>query len=675
VSEGERPVTILITGHFLPTLPEWSASTSFGYPYVQPSPPTGYYYIFESGGTSGTTQPTWPTTLNASVTDGSLTWFCLGYSAAQFQLLTWDLKQAQSVNGDLGGCWAPSTALTITAASGGFVNVTGPTVLSGYGKLQTASSALVYLDTGDFPLLASNHAGQYRRLRTDASLGLSDQPLSLRQDFALSGLRATACTLQFYTTGPVLGIGAWAPAAVVSVNNITLSGEQIIDGVFTSSSRVLVVGQTTQSQNGIYTSGTGAWTRTSDATTGSQFTADKPIDVLSGLAYAGSTWAYTGTSSPSVGTSAIYFAIANDQSVVVTTTPVRWQLNLRVHDGATLADAVLSYIANLGTPKARVVAVSALGALSPMTSTVAGADVNGWMTAPAANSTLPVQTWSIPIDGGASGNAVVSIETTTYLLQVIEDQTQTGYPGVLPVYTSVYVATTTAIDMANAPASIDGVLLTVGQRVLVKNQTDPTQNGIYIYPGAGNTFAYKGEAPIPTWTPNTVYAVGQNAQPGFYISGGHVLSKPNGLYYQVTAVTGTGTSGSAPPVWPTTSGATVVDNAGANQITWTCEGALPSGLYTQTIEVRTYGLLQGAVVPVLNGSTNAGTYWQYGGTTIPPTGVGALPAAIWGTIPTGLVAGSTADVPQVGSGIFAAPGNLYNDVAVDHLDIVNQRFQ
>lgn len=45
---------------------------------------------------------------------------------------------------------------------------------------------------------------------------------------------------------------------------------------------------------------------------------------------------------------------------------------------------------------------------------------------------------------------------------------------------------------------------------------------------------------------------------------------PNGFRYEATAIAGTGTSGGSEPVWPTTIGATVVDNAGANQITWTC---------------------------------------------------------------------------------------------------------
>jgi hypothetical protein len=44
----------------------------------------------------------------------------------------------------------------------------------------------------------------------------------------------------------------------------------------------------------------------------------------------------------------------------------------------------------------------------------------------------------------------------------------------------------------------------------------------------------------------------------------------NGYYYKATAVSGTGTSGTKEPTWPETIGATVIDNAGGNQITWTC---------------------------------------------------------------------------------------------------------
>ncbi|GIV52261.1 MAG: hypothetical protein KatS3mg038_2782 [Candidatus Kapaibacterium sp.] len=43
----------------------------------------------------------------------------------------------------------------------------------------------------------------------------------------------------------------------------------------------------------------------------------------------------------------------------------------------------------------------------------------------------------------------------------------------------VRVATTGNINIASAPSSIDGVTLSNGDRVLVKDQTDAKENGIY----------------------------------------------------------------------------------------------------------------------------------------------------------------------------------------------------
>ena len=50
-------------------------------------------------------------------------------------------------------------------------------------------------------------------------------------------------------------------ADTVSTANITLSGEQTLNGVLTSSSTVLVAAQTDATENGLYTSDAGAWSR------------------------------------------------------------------------------------------------------------------------------------------------------------------------------------------------------------------------------------------------------------------------------------------------------------------------------------------------------------------------------------------------------------------------------
>lgn len=62
------------------------------------------------------------------------------------------------------------------------------------------------------------------------------------------------------------------------------------------------------------------------------------------------------------------------------------------------------------------------------------------------------------------------------------------------------------------------------------------------------------------WAAATAYTVGTFRRP----------TTANGFRYEVTAIAGTGTSAGAEPTWPTTVGLTVIDNPGANQITWTC---------------------------------------------------------------------------------------------------------
>ena len=59
--------------------------------------------------------------------------------------------------------------------------------------------------------------------------------------------------------------GIKAPVAVVSSDNITLSGVQTIEGVSTSDGvRVLVNGQTDSSDNGIYVASSSSWSRSGD---------------------------------------------------------------------------------------------------------------------------------------------------------------------------------------------------------------------------------------------------------------------------------------------------------------------------------------------------------------------------------------------------------------------------
>ncbi len=89
--------------------------------------------------------------------------------------------------------------------------------------------------------------------------------------------------------------------------NITLSGEQTIDGFATSATRVLVCNQTTPSQNGIYISDSGAWTRASDYNTAAEVVQGTSTFVLDGTTNINRLFVMNSASVTVLGTDAITF--------------------------------------------------------------------------------------------------------------------------------------------------------------------------------------------------------------------------------------------------------------------------------------------------------------------------------------------------------------------------------
>ena len=103
------------------------------------------------------------------------------------------------------------------------------------------------------------------------------------------------------------GTAIKAPCACATTGNITLNGEQTVDGVTTSSSRVLVKNQTDGTQNGIYDSSSGTWTRSLDA--------DGNNDLVSGTLVR-----VNGGSSNATG----WFELASSDPIIVGTSTLTW---------------------------------------------------------------------------------------------------------------------------------------------------------------------------------------------------------------------------------------------------------------------------------------------------------------------------------------------------------------
>ena len=159
--------------------------------------------------------------------------------------------------------------------------------------------------------------GQFQFRRDTASNWTSNNPTLLSGEMGIEtdtskfkiGDGATAwITLGYGGLQGITGATGVGNAAVqvVAVSNQSLSGLPTIDGVaLANGARLLLVGQTTASQNGIWVtaaSGSGAWTRPADftSTSGQVGTA---VDVEAGTSYYASRWIMTGTTTVTVDTS------------------------------------------------------------------------------------------------------------------------------------------------------------------------------------------------------------------------------------------------------------------------------------------------------------------------------------------------------------------------------------
>lgn len=92
----------------------------------------------------------------------------------------------------------------------------------------------------------------------------------------------------------------------------------------------------------------------------------------------------------------------------------------------------------------------------------------------------------VQLSGGTlTGSLTLAADPTLPLHAATKQYVDNLFAGLDPK-ANVRVATTANIDLSSAPASIDGVTLSSGNRVLVKDQTTASQNGIYVFNGAAS---------------------------------------------------------------------------------------------------------------------------------------------------------------------------------------------
>ncbi|MCX7805044.1 MAG: phage tail protein [Planctomycetota bacterium] len=70
-------IAVRIEDSGLADIPTWQASTGYTLgSYVKPTAPRGFRYECTQAGTSGASEPSWPTTVGQTVSDGTAKWTC-----------------------------------------------------------------------------------------------------------------------------------------------------------------------------------------------------------------------------------------------------------------------------------------------------------------------------------------------------------------------------------------------------------------------------------------------------------------------------------------------------------------------------------------------------------------------------------------------------------------------
>lgn len=83
---------------------------------------------------------------------------------------------------------------------------------------------------------------------------------------------------------------------------------------------------------------------------------------------------------------------------------------------------------------------------------------------------------------------------------------------------AVNCASTANVDVSSAPASIDGVTLNADDRILLKNQSSASENGVYVFAGAGNALARSSDFNVGSEFPSAaVFSIAgsSNADKGY----------------------------------------------------------------------------------------------------------------------------------------------------------------
>ena len=244
---------------------------------------------------------------------------------------------------------------------------------------------------------------------------------------------------------------------------------------------------------------------------------------------------------------------------------------------------------------------------------------------------------------GTHTTLVSALAAKTYI-----DNTRSG----LEVKDSVVVATTANITLSGTQ-TIDGIAVTAGQRVLVKDQTTASQNGIYVVSASA-------------WSRSTDADTADELNSGcfFFVEkgtanadNGFVMSQDTTINFGTTAITFSQFSGAGQITAGSglaKSGDTLLVNTGTG-ITITSDNIVIDTAWAGQAAITTVGTIG---TGTWNGSVISATKGGTGLNTSSATGVGIVTSGTW-TTPAQLTVG----FGGTGASTFASNGILYGNGA------------
>ena len=244
---------------------------------------------------------------------------------------------------------------------------------------------------------------------------------------------------------------------------------------------------------------------------------------------------------------------------------------------------------------------------------------------------------------GTHTTLVSALAAKTYI-----DNTRSG----LEVKDSVVVATTANITLSGTQ-TIDGIAVTAGQRVLVKDQTTASQNGIYVV--AASAWSRSTDADTAAEFNSGVFFFVEkgtdNADNGF------VMTQDAAITFGSTAITFSQFSGAGQITAGNglaKTGDTMFVNTGTG-ITVTSDNIVIDTAWTGQAAITTVGTIG---TGTWNGTAISATYGGTGLNTSSATGVGIVTSGTW-TTPGQLTVG----FGGTGAQTFTSNGILYGNGA------------